>query len=144
MPRNVEFKDVYRHLGEDDDAVVVLENRNMKWMFGTLNYGEVPGYRNEADGDCWDVFAPGYARRLPFGVPYRVRDVLGVLWLENHNHKIAVALDVPGFHAGAAAREIERYAEEYCRRVKVKGVWIPKRTLRAIFGRRDRRKASSR
>ena len=44
---------------------VRLEARPARWMFGCLNYGEVCAeWRNEADGDRWDVFAPGLERAL--------------------------------------------------------------------------------
>ena len=105
---------------------VNLEPRAAKWMFGSVNYGEVWGnLYNPADGDRYDVFAPGYATRLPTGSDrrYRVRDILGVLEMENGNHKIAVHLDVPGYDAARARAEIHRYGHEYTRRMRRHGVW---------------------
>ena len=131
---------------------VVLENRPMRYMFGTLNYGEVPGCRNAADGDCWDVFAPGYAHRLPF-TAYDVTDVIGVLWIENGNHKIAVRLDAPGYDATRAEREIQRYARTYLKHMRLRGRWLkrhgPMRTMLPMNTRsrgehpRRRRQASA-
>lgn len=103
---------------------VKLEARPAKWMFGCNNYGEVWGdLYNPADGDRYDVFAPGYETRLSTGVPYAVREILGVLELDNGNHKIAVRLDVPGYDAARARAEINRYCLEYTRRMKRHGVW---------------------
>ena len=103
---------------------VKLEYRPSKWMFGTLNYGEVWGdLYNPADGDRYDVFAPGYETRLPTGTPLAVRGILGVLEMDNGNHKIAVRLDVPGFDASRARAEIHRYCHEYTRRMRRHGVW---------------------
>ena len=103
---------------------VKLEYRPVRWMFGCTNYGEVYGnLYNPADGDRYDVFAPGYATRLPTGVVYRVRDILGVLEMSNGNHKIAVRLDVGGYDAARAQTEILRYCHEYTRRMRRHGVW---------------------
>jgi hypothetical protein len=106
---------------------VHLQPRPARYLFGCRNYGEVasPWY-NAADGDKWDVFAPGYARRLPTCTPYRVAYVLGFLDMENGNSKIAVRLaNTPGYRADRARREIDRYVEEYTRRMRKRGVWRP-------------------
>jgi hypothetical protein len=119
MRRYVDLATALRAL----DAVK-LEYRPDKWMFGSVNYGEVYGnLYNPADGDRYDVFAPGYASRLPTNRVYRVRGVLGVLEMENGNHKIAVRLDEPGYDAARARAEIHRYCHEYTRRMRRQGVW---------------------
>ena len=128
MPRAyVELADVLAHLPA---AHVVFERRPRRYKFGALSYGEVPGWYNRADGDPWDVFAPGYRRPLPTGRPYRVAGVLGHLALENGNHKIAVRLDVPGYDGRRAAREIARYAAAYTQGTGVAGTWQPRPTAR--------------
>ena len=91
----------------------VLENRKRKYMFGTKNYGDIPAFKNPADNDAWDVFAPGYERSLTVYVPYTIKSVLGYLRLSNGNHKIAVRLDVPGYKQSVADEEISRYCRTY-------------------------------
>ncbi|KAL1500486.1 hypothetical protein AB1Y20_013143 [Prymnesium parvum] len=59
------------------------------------NYGEVLGFRNRADGDRWDVFAPGLSSQLPLGEPLLLRRVMGVLLVKGGNHKLAVELEPP-------------------------------------------------
>jgi hypothetical protein len=105
---------------------VVLQPRPRRYKFGALNYGEVVDeWYNAADGDKWDVFAPGLARELPTGVPYHVAEVLGHLRLLNGNHKIAVRLaDVRGYDAAAATREIAAFEARYTRRVRVPGRFV--------------------
>ena len=106
------------------DSTVRLEKRSLWWKFGALNYGEVTeNWYNRADGDRWDIFAPGYDRELPVG-RYTCTGVIGVLLLSNDNHKIAVTIDVDGYCPHAAAREIKRYQNTYCRRMRKGGVWF--------------------
>lgn len=102
---------------------VVLEKRPARFMFGTRNYGDVPGLDNRADGDPWDVFAPGYDRALPTGRRYRCLGVLGVYKLHNGNHKIAVRIGEPGFDGAEAQREIDAYCRQYTRKTGVPGKW---------------------
>lgn len=101
---------------------VVFDARPRKYKFGTRNYGEVAHeWRNAADGDRWDVFAPGLPRALPTGRPFRVRAVLGVLWLPNGNHKIAVRLaaDQGLYNETRAREETARFVNEYTRRMRL-------------------------
>tara|TARA_B110000046_G_scaffold185026_1_gene225284 strand:+ start:133 stop:738 length:606 start_codon:yes stop_codon:yes gene_type:complete len=112
-------------------AAVRLEKRRKRYMFGCRNYGDVPGYKNDADQDPWDIFAPGYASTLPYG-RYMCTGVLGVLLLDSMNHKIAVTIDDPGYDALRAESEIRRYTRRYCRRVNVTGGWV---SLRASASR---------
>lgn len=102
-----------------------LQYRPRRFMFGAHNYGEVIGLRNRADGDRWDIFAPGYNRRLPVGRPYQIKDIMGVLKLANKNHKIAVRLYIPGFDAKSAEHEIERFCAQYTAKVGVQGTYHP-------------------
>lgn len=104
-------------------AKIHLEHRPKRYMFGCLNYGDVPGYKNDADGDPWDIFAPGYEETLAYG-EYSCIAVLGILMLDNGNHKIAVQIDHPGYDETRAGAEIRRYSHIYCKRVNVFGRWI--------------------
>lgn len=103
---------------------VVFERRPQRWMFGTLNYGDVPGLVNAADGDPWDVFAPGYSYSLPVSKNYSCKSVIGALVLENGNHKIAVRLYADGFDEQRANDEIRIYCERYQKKTRKRGVWI--------------------
>ena len=108
----------------DRNHKVILEHRPKKYMFNTLNYGEIQGLYNRADGDCWDVFVPGYEKSLEVGKQYAVKSVLGVLVMDNGNHKIAVRLFVPGFDEQRCKYEIQNYVKTYLRRMKKKGMWL--------------------
>lgn len=106
---------------------ITFQHRPEQYMFGCHNYGEIPSLRNRADGDPWDVFAPGYGfHALSDQRPYRVKDVIGYLRLKNGNDKLAVLLYVPGFDENDAKEEISRFVRSYTRSV-VKGYWVPLR-----------------
>ena len=109
---------------------IKLEARYPKYLFGTLNYGEVNDrWFNSADGDKWDVFVPGYSKKLAIG-NYTVESVIGVFKLENHNHKIAVKLsDGPNDEDNSFCEircytEIKRYTSLYTKGTKVNGEFI--------------------
>jgi hypothetical protein len=107
-------------------STVVLQPRNRRWKFGCINYGEVCGNMyNAADGDKWDIFAPGFSTELPTREPFVVDKVLGVFMLQNGNHKIAVLLanaSLP-YDPRRSQDEIRRFKGEYTRRMKLKGHW---------------------
>ena len=107
-----------------------LEERPTEYLFGSLNYGEVKEkWYNNADGDKWDVFAPGYTKRLHPG-DYTVDSVIGILKLDNENHKIAVRLSNANggedntFCELRCCTEIKRYTNIYTKRLKVNGEFI--------------------
>lgn len=109
----------------------VFEHRPHCAMFGTKNYGDIRNTGdtqymiNPADNDPWDVFAPGYNFKLKLKRRYRIKDVIGVLFLKNGNHKIAIRVNVPGFDEERALKEIELYCTTYMEKVRKKGEWIP-------------------
>ena len=100
------------NIGCRGDALVVMQSR--PWP-GVRNYGEVIGFRNRADGDRWDVFAPGLRSELPEDEPYRVTGVLGVVLIKGGNHKLAVELEAP--HAPtskeAVAEDVRTFVRVY-------------------------------
>ena len=57
-----------------------------------INYGEILGRVNRADGDRWDIFAPGIPYKLRVDQYYVIEDILGVVFLPNGNHKVVVQL----------------------------------------------------
>lgn len=109
----------------------VFEKRPEKYMFGSNNYGDIPGLYNRADGDPWDVFAPGYKyRALQIDKPYLIKRVVGYLRLDDGNHKIAVLVHDPSkrFSYKKALREIQEYCAKYVEKVMHKkglsGTWV--------------------
>lgn len=105
------------NIGCRGGAYVVMQSR--PWP-GVTNYGEVIGFRNRADGDRWDIFAPGVGEELPPEEPYRIAGVLGVVLIKGGNHKLAVELEQP--HAPLSK---ERVAEDVRTFVRVYGETHP-------------------
>ena len=111
-----------------------LEKRPKRFMFGTLNYGEIPSLRNAADKCAWDVFVPGYDCALPINTPMQIEQIIGVLMLESNNHKIAVRVAHPGYDETRCTFEIARYCAEYTNRMHLHGKFVPFEVLRARGG----------
>lgn len=103
----------------------VFERRPPKYMFGTQNYGDIPGTLNCADGDPFDVFAPGTATKLKIGEPYRIVRVYGVYMLEDGNHKVCVGVKHAPIDVQRARAEVRRYCTRYTAFTRVKGEWVP-------------------
>ena len=103
---------------------IKFEDRPEKYKFGTKNYGDIPGFYNKSDGDPWDVFAPGYSYVLSTSRLYKIKDIIGVLFLENGNHKIAVRLHVPNYDEKKAMREIHEYCSQYTKKQGMRGKYV--------------------
>lgn len=100
----------------------VFENRK---RFPFKNYGEIPNTCNPADGDPWDIFAPGYHKKIPREKLYKIKKIIGVYWLENGNHKIAVRVNYPGYDPQWAPEDIRKSCAGYTRKTGVKGFYVP-------------------
>lgn len=103
----------------------VFERRPRQAMFGTQNYGDIPGTRNPADNDPFDVFAPGTAVKLEVGVPYRIVALYGVLALRNGNHKICIGIQGAHVDIRKARNEVRRYCKRYMESTGARGTWVP-------------------
>jgi len=114
-----------RVLGEIKEGKIkcTFEDRPKKYKI-VNNYGDIPGMYNKADGDPWDVFAPGYERTLPFNKMYKVKSVIGVLLLEDGNHKIAVRLNASGYDPEKGERDINKYCKKYLGLKNINGYFI--------------------
>lgn len=124
------MKEVFRTLDfvldniiNSDKHKAILENRPKKYKFGALNYGEITGLKNIADGDRWDIIVPGYSYEIKTNTEYKIKDIIGILLLDNGNHKIAVNLYLNGFKEQNCYEEIDRYCKKYVNFTKVHGAW---------------------
>lgn len=104
---------------EQGSAVAVVERRrNARWrnLTSIVDYGELLGFRNRADGDRWDVIFAGLpAGMLRVGVEYPVSSLLGVVLIKGGNHKLVVELE--GFTTDPAlvSPQVTVFMEEYVR-----------------------------
>jgi len=93
-------------------------------MFGTNNYGEIVGLKNRADGDRWDIFIPGYDSKLEIGKETKIIKIIGFLYLNNGNHKIAICVNEKGFNKQTCQAEIAEYTQTYLYKNRKKGMFI--------------------
>lgn len=129
------FSFVLRKLLDNPDKhTCVFEQRPKKYKFGTHNYGEIPKWYNHADGDPWDIFAPGYNNNLMTNKPYYIDKIVGVFVLEDGNHKIAVRLKNIPIHSKQYEQNIiDKYIKNYSGYTKIKGVYMSPRKLEQTF-----------
>ena len=93
---------------------VVIQMREDAEAGGVLkNYGEIVGFRNRADGDRWDVLAPGLSEQLPPGSKHRLSTVLGVILIKGGNHKLVVALGGAKPDPVSIAADIDAFMDAY-------------------------------
>lgn len=117
------LKDVLPIL-EKGNVDLRLEARKLKYMWGLMNIGDLPRLPlNRADGDRWDAFCPGYGP-LPTDVTYTITGILGIVYVDNKNHKIAVRIDWLGYDADIAQKEIALYCAMYAKKVRP-NVFVP-------------------
>lgn len=113
----MQFEDVLSHL-ETSGGVLRLEDRERRYMWGLMNSGDLPTLpRNKADGDRWDAFCPGYPV-LDTKKTYNVTSILGIMFVDDQNHKIAVRLDERGYDDDIAQKEIALYSAIYEKNVR--------------------------
>lgn len=120
----MQFATLSKVLNRIKGKTCIFEKRPKKYKFGILNYGEIPNFVNKADGDPWDVFAPGYSKELERYKEYTIKDIIGVLLLTDGNSKIAVKLYADGFDPVRAKNDIKKYSTNYCNFTKVKGQFV--------------------
>lgn len=124
MTKYSNFSQMYKLLKNNKDIYLVLENRPAKYMFGALNYGEIPGYFNKADKDPWDVVVPGYLGRLPTNTKYKITGLRGVYMLPNGNHKLMVDINGNKRDLNEIKKEMFFYKRKYENFTKLRGSLI--------------------
>lgn len=101
----------------------IFEDRPAKFKFGIKNYGDIPNTLNKADGDPWDIFAPGYNNTsLPINKKFKIKKAIGVLFLQDGNHKIAVRIQkTPFISKHLELKNALNYSHKYCKYMKLNG-----------------------
>ena len=128
------FNYVIKEILNRKPVYCMFENRNKKYLFGIKNYGEIPKWYNKADGDPWDIFAPGYNSHLQYNVMYKISKIVGVFFLNNGNHKIAVRLQNCNIRSlNYENYKIKLYCKNYMNYTKKKGIFIPIESLEKMF-----------
>ena len=109
----VSFGAMYNRLKTGPPVTVRLEHRAKPFKFGVNNYGEIPGFINEADGDPWDIIVPGYPE-LPTDMPFKSKKFLGIFMLPDGNHKLIMDIHTnQKMDKELSSRELDRYQTRY-------------------------------
>ena len=112
-------------LNKSENNICMFESRPAKYRFGVKNYGDIKKWINKADGDPWDVFAPGYDHYFTRNKEYTISKVIGIFILENGNHKIAVRIkDAPIVSTTFEKSQIKKYMNEYSKYTKINGYFV--------------------
>ena len=97
-------------------VLIEIEDRGNWKDYGIFNHAEIINYINKADNDPWDVVIPGYSRRIKHGNKYTTKDIIGILYLSNGNHKIFIRINenkYGGFNSLKMNRDIKKFCKNY-------------------------------
>ena len=93
--------------------------------YGIENHAEFLGKMNPYDNCLWDAIIPGYKKILPKNKIYKVKDIIGMFWLSNGNHKVIVKIDESGYNHIKAKTDLDMYISNYLKiNLGLKGNWI--------------------
>ena len=134
-----------RTLNEDSFFNLLLKNNNFNIQiedrvglgyktYGIKNHGEFKDYMNPHDNCLWDAIIPGYNDVLDKNKIYKTRQILGMLWLSDGNHKIAIKIGRNGYDKKKAQKDINTYVTNYLKNYfkrkksekNIYGKWVPK------------------
>ena len=94
---------------------VIIENRDKPGFekYDTLNHCEIIDKWNISDLDLWDGIILGYDKEFPFKKIYKTKKLMGVILLEDNNHKIILKLSNRGFSKKRYKQQLKKYMENY-------------------------------
>ena len=93
--------------------------------YGIENHAEFVGKMNPYDNCLWDAVIPGYKKIIPKNKIYSVKEIIGMFWLSNGNHKVIVKVDESGYSHIKAKDDLDMYINNYLKINRgLKGNWI--------------------
>lgn len=98
--------------------------------YGIKNHAEFIEYMNPHDNCLWDAIIPGYDEVINKKSIYKSKKVLGILWLSDGNHKIAIRIGKRGYNKQKAQKDINTYVTNY-----LKGYYKRKDTNTNPYGK---------
>ena len=97
-------------------SVIIEDRKGLGFQtYGIDNHAEFIHFHNPHDDCLWDAVIPGYKKQLPFDKIYKTKDIIGLLWLSNGNHKIFIRLNTTnyGFKVESINSEIKKFIKNY-------------------------------
>lgn len=107
--------------------LIKVEDRDKynRFKYGIENHAEFVGMMNPYDNCLWDAIIPGYKKILPKNKVFKTTEILGMLWLEDGNHKVAVRINNSGFNNKRSVKDIRNYVINYLSTYpNLTGKWI--------------------
>jgi hypothetical protein len=118
-------KNFFRLLHKQNFIVEIEDRVKLGYnTYGMNNHAEFIKYLNPHDNCLWDAIIPGYRKKLKGGGRYNTTDIIGVYYLANGNHKIAVKIDKDGYDSNKSKKDIVRYIKSYKKKIPVYGEWF--------------------
>jgi hypothetical protein len=100
---------------------IYLENMNKLKYYGIINHGSLS---DNIDNKKFDIIIPGYTNKIDSNYVYS-KDIIGILWLSDGNHKIFINIDYDGFDYKKCINDSKKYMNEYLNiNTSLKGYWI--------------------
>ena len=114
---------------------IVIENRpKLKFnQYGLNNHGEFIDYMNPHDNCYWDAIIPGYLNKIEYDKCLRTTAIIGIFFIEDGNHKIAICVDEPGFDLERSKQDINDFIFNYKQQTKIRGIWISSENLEEFY-----------
>ena len=106
---------------------IVIENRpKLKFNeYGLNNHGEFIDYMNPHDNCYWDAIIPGYLDKIAYDKYLTTTGIIGIFFIEDGNHKIAIRVNETGFNSDKSGQDVEDFIQNYKEETKIRGIWIP-------------------
>jgi hypothetical protein len=122
MNQNIFIKNIL-----SSSNLIKVEDRDKynRFKYGIENHAEFLGMMNPYDKCLWDAIIPGYKKKIPKHKIFQTIEILGMLWLEDGNHKVAIKINYPGFNYQQSKFDIQNYIHNYlATNSPLKGKWI--------------------
>tara|TARA_B100000401_G_C52799446_1_gene717721 strand:+ start:929 stop:1405 length:477 start_codon:yes stop_codon:yes gene_type:complete len=105
---------------------IVTENRpKLKFNeYGLNNHGEFIDYMNPHDNCYWDAIIPGYCNKITYDKYLTTTGIIGIFFIEDGNHKIAIRVNEPGFDLRKSKQDVKDFIINYKQQTKIRGIWI--------------------
>ena len=119
MPgKAISFINICKLLFKKPNIKIKLEKRRKPFI---KNYGEIPNYINNADGDPWDILVPGYPI-LKTNKSFEFKELLGVYMLPDGNHKLIIDIDASlNQNKGNVKKDVLNFKRKYEKHTGMKG-----------------------
>ena len=114
-----------KKLSEEEFRIVIENRPKLKFNeYGLNNHGEFIDYMNPHDNCYWDAIIPGYLNKITYDKYLTTTGIIGIFFIEDGNHKIAIRVNEPGFDLRKSKQDVKDFIINYKQQTKIRGIWI--------------------